>query len=509
MNKQLFHCVAAALLGLGLAGLLLWPGAVAPVRAEAHIHCVNQSGTGCDAVCGGGCYASVQTAVGSAPPGSEVRIAAGTYTDPAGTVAVITRVLTMRGGYGQSCSDEDFDPDLHQTVLDAQRGGSVISITNVSHVQLFHLALTRGDGTGNLSGMGAGGGIFNYNTNLLVAHSVITDNLGSHSGRGWGGGIYSYSQDGSHMTTLLQNRIVSNTAGTDPASNGDGGGVYVLGGEASLVENQIVDNLGHGANQCWGGGASLTSLMWGEVLTNVIQGNIGSRTTNGYGSGLYISGGKVRVAGNLIEDNWSNSGNGGGLEIAWSDVEITGNRIISNTSSGGGGMYIRSLTPVTMANNLIVRNDSGFRGGGMYLVQNYPDPTPAILVNNTVADNGPDGIATWGYITLTMTNNLLAGNPAGILASHPASLTLAADTNLFWNTSDPITGSNAIQQDPLLTPDYHLGAGSPAVDTGLTVPWLAMDLDGHSRPQGSGYDIGAFEGMWQEVFLPLVLVNRQ
>jgi hypothetical protein len=505
VNKQLTHCVAAVLLGLGLAGLLLWLGAVAPVRADAHIHCVNLNGTGCDAVCGGGCYASVQAAVDSASPGSEIRIAAGTYTDPAGTVAVITKELAMRGGYGQSCNDVDFDPDLYQTVLDAQWGGSVISITNVSHVQLFHLALTNGDGTGNLSGMGAGGGIFNCNTNLLVAHSIITDNLGSHSGRGWGGGIYSYSQDGSHLTTLVQNRIVSNTAGTDPASNGDGGGVYVLGGEASLVENQIVDNLGHGANQSQGGGVFLESLMWGEVLTNVIQGNVGSRTTNGYGSGLYISGGRVRVASNRIEDNWSSSGNGGGLESAWSDIEITGNRIISNTSGAGGGVFIRSLTPVTMANNLIVRNDGGFRGGGVYLVSNLSEPTPAILVNNTVADNGPDGIATWGYVTLTMTNNLLAGNPVGILASHPASLTLAADTNLFWNTSDPITGSNAIQQDPLLTSDYHLGAGSPAVDAGLTIPWLAVDLDGCPRPQDSGYDIGAFEGGRREVFLPLVL----
>ncbi len=502
MKKQLFHYTLATLLGLALAALLLWLGATIPARADPNIHCVNESGSGCGGDCGG-CYSSVQAAVDAASAGNEIRIAGGAYS-PGGTVAVITKELYIIGAFDPAFSGSD--PDMYETVLDADWGGSVISITNAGHVELYHLTLTNGDGTGNLTGMGAGGGIFNDNTNLLVAHSVITDNLGSHSGRGWGGGIYSYSQDGSHLTTLVENQIVSNTAGTDPASNGDGGGVYVLGGEAFLVGNQIVDNLGHGANQCWGGGVNLTSLTWGEVLTNVIRGNVGSRTTNGYGSGLYVSGGKVRVAGNHIEDNWSSSGNGGGLESAWSDLEITGNRIISNTSSAGGGMYIRSFKPVTMANNLIVRNYGGFRGGGMYLAHNIPDPTPAILVNNTVADNGPDGIATWGYVVLTMTNNLLAGNPVGILASHPASLTLAADTNLFYDTSDPLTGTNSILEDPLLTTDYHLDEGSPAIDAGLTIPWLTVDLDGDSRQQGSAYDVGADEYVCR-VYLPLLLRN--
>ena len=501
MKKQLFHCTLAALLSLALAALLLWLGATIPARADPNIHCVNESGSGCGGDCGS-CYSSVQAAVDAASPGHEIRIAGGTYA-PGGTVAVITKELYIIGAFDPAFSGSD--PDMYETVLDADWGGSVISITNAGQVELYHLTLTNGDGTGNLTGMGAGGGIFNDNTNLLVAHSVITDNLGSHSGRGWGGGIYSYSQDDSHLTTLVENQIVSNIAGTDPASNGDGGGVYVLGGEASLVGNQIVDNLGHGANQCRGGGVKLTSLAWGEVLTNVIRGNVGSRTTNGYGSGLYVSGGKVRVAGNHIEDNWSVSGNGGGLESAWSDLEITGNRIISNTSGAGGGMYIRSITPVTMANNLIVRNGGGFCGGGMYLVHLIPDPTPAILVNNTVADNSPDGIATWGYVVLTMTNNLLAGNPVGILASQPASLTLAADTNLFYDTSDPLTGTNGILEDPLLTADYRVPPGSPAVDRGLDVPWLTTDIDGNPRPQGGGYDLGAFEVLY--VYLPLTLRN--
>ena len=42
------------------------------------------------------------------------------------------------------------------------------------------------------------------------------------------------------------------------------------------------------------------------------------------------------------------------------------------------------------------------------------------------------------------------------------------------------------------TGDFHLAEGSPGIDAGASVS-LSDDLDGTSRPQGSGYDIGCYE----------------
>src|SRR5262245_14808332 len=40
--------------------------------------------------------------------------------------------------------------------------------------------------------------------------------------------------------------------------------------------------------------------------------------------------------------------------------------------------------------------------------------------------------------------------------------------------------------------DFHLQASSLAIDSGATVP-VPTDHEGRPRPQGSGYDIGAYE----------------
>jgi hypothetical protein len=41
--------------------------------------------------------------------------------------------------------------------------------------------------------------------------------------------------------------------------------------------------------------------------------------------------------------------------------------------------------------------------------------------------------------------------------------------------------------------DLHLSSLSPAIDSGTSVDAPPEDFDGRARPQGAGYDIGAYE----------------
>jgi hypothetical protein len=105
---------------------------------------------------------------------------------------------------------------------------------------------------------------------------------------------------------------------------------------------------------------------------------------------------------------------------------------------------------------------------------------------------------------------------------------MVMDHNLYWHTTDPEPfywldtsydfvdfkaasgqGADSYFSDPRFVvgsgyaaDGYKVSSDSDAVDNGISLAYVPDDHEGITRPQGSGYDIGAFENLtsWDEIF---------
>jgi hypothetical protein len=103
-----------------------------------------------------------------------------------------------------------------------------------------------------------------------------------------------------------------------------------------------------------------------------------------------------------------------------------------------------------------------------------------------------------------LANNIVAFNSSGVMQETSNALFYAND--VFGNGTDygvvnaaiPIAANGNISKDPLFADrangDFHLTAGSPAIDSGSgTYVRFDTDLDGKPRVAGAAVDMGAYE----------------
>jgi hypothetical protein len=142
------------------------------------------------------------------------------------------------------------------------------------------------------------------------------------------------------------------------------------------------------------------------------------------------------------------------------------------------------------------------------------------LVNNTFANNsGGDGSGIRVGVDVALTNTILYGNAVGVNATTGSVVHM---DGTLWHANGQQTmgegtihlGAIDITADPLFADagggDYHLGAGSPAIDAGVAAPAAREDVEGNPRPDCVAWDIGAYEAQGagascSRVYLPAVL----
>jgi len=284
-------------------------------------------------------------------------------------------------------------------------------------------------------------------------------------------------------------------------SNGSGGGIYAKSTFSIIRNNQIIHN--YAAND---GGAIFVNHGSAQIVGNKIVSN----TANWAGGLRIINNADVSITGNEIISNLaSNSGGGIYLDCCGGTTPFVAQNFVAYNqgASSGGGVLVQA-TNARLENNILVGNQAS-AGAGLSMEGMDSYPVSITLIHNTLVGNagGDEAVRVEPYVTATLVNNILTDHSVGITNTAPASSTISATHNLFWNASDPFTGTNAVLEDPLLDATFHLLAGSPAIDAGTTTS-VATDFDDQSRPIGLLPDIGADERA-RHVYLPLVVRNYQ
>jgi hypothetical protein len=468
---------------------------------------------------------TVQVAVNVAGSGDEIRVATGVYTDVhtfSGGIQVvsITKTVTIRGGYTSTNWMTSY-PITQPTVLDAQRQGRVVYISGNVTPTLDGLIVTRGNATGltdecESDADGCGGGIFVLNAHPRILNNTISNNVatlttsGFPRTTGYGGGLF---MKGATGAVISGNVIISNTAGM--ARCGAGGGIYLfMSGNGNsgmqVLSNQVLSNTAATTyyNCAWGGG--IHNGPDGVLIQgNTIAGNRANVYGGGMGAGIYQWYGSATYLFNLVTGNLGSASQA--VYLGHSQSRFEGNRVVDNATSQGVQLAISEGGGPRLVNNVIARS-----GEQTVAATGYAGyPLTATLLHNTLVGSGTGyGIyVESGYVTLYLTNTIVASHTWGITNTFPASSTVHADHTLFWaNTHNGIQGTNPVSGNPAFAADgYHLGSDSAAIDRGVNAG-VATDIDGEARPIGCTFDIGADEFftslVCQYIHLPLVLKNH-
>jgi hypothetical protein len=285
---------------------------------------------------------AIQTAITLAGSGDTIQVGQGTYNE---IIVINNKNVVLEGGYDATCTARDSSP--YKTIIDGNRAGVVISITNGAAPTIDGFTITNGDAshTG-----GRGGGIHIREATAIIRNSVISDNIGSQltTTHGVAGGIYVMSS--TTPVRIYENLVQGNVAlsVTLPVAPGFllgvGGGIDVSqGGSAVISGNQILHNI--------------------ALRTDAPSGILA------FGGGMSGSGVHVTIHNNVFRGNWANPVGG------WAD-------------SGGGAVQLGGASVVTITNNTVVQNTAALSGanvkGGGISVNNVQH---ALLADNWVMSN--------------------------------------------------------------------------------------------------------------------------
>lgn len=509
---RIVFCLAAG--GLFLAGLLLRlnePSQAA--HAAPNDLFVIPGGSG---DCSQPSPCDLATALSTASDGDSLYLAEGAYTGSGdGAVITVTHNNTLYGGWdGSTTTPPARNPAAHPTTIDGEGARRGVVVESGITVTLEGLAITNGMDTYQ------GAGLYARDAHLTLRHvtvySNVIDVIDVPDTYAYGSGAM--VEGGTLLVEASTFR--SNSAWAKKSSYG--GGLAISGSLSATVTNSLFQD-----NDAWvasglyflgHSGSRSPFTLHNSTFTGNGRGRSNGRASGGYAGAIEIVNAKAQLEKNTVSDSQA-ANDYGVLGVFSSDLLLARNVIVSNYCARTSGLYLISVSPFTITNNIIAGNQSGY---------NWLS-NPAVLVrggqgqflHNTVAHNtGTYGVLADSGAVVALTNTILVSYTTGISVSAGSTASLEGT---LWGSGDwanvtdwdgdggILTGTVNVWGDPgFVNPaggNYRIGPGSAALDAGVDAG-VTIDIDGDARPANAGYDIGADEYVVRFLYLPLVMKSH-
>ncbi|ABF39667.1 Parallel beta-helix repeat protein [Candidatus Koribacter versatilis Ellin345] len=451
-------------------------------------------------------WKTIQHAANSVQAGATVDVRAGTYNESVNIPVsgnATAGYVTFQGYPGETAI-------VDGTGLSCCGGSTkaLFNITNQSYVIVSSFEI-RNYSTSAAASTPAGIFVTGGGSNIQLLNNKVHDiaSKAENNGNAFGIAVYGTSSTPISNIVISGNQVYNCKTGNSETVNVDGN---VNG---FTISNNIVhddDNIGIDAIGFEGVGPSGSDQARnGTISGNTIY-NITSYGNPAYGNqyaadGIYCDGcTNVVIERNLVRTTDLN------IEVASEHKNKTSsyvtvrNNLVYNANScgisiGGYASGVGGSDHITIVGNTLFNNDTKKTGSGEFQIQYHA--TNNIFENNIVSA-GPQGLMVNNF-TKSVTNPVTSDYNV-FYASTPANATWIwyAKTYATWAKYLSASGQDAhsFYANPLFvntaTPDLHVQASSPAVNSGTNLGVSVVgtkDFAGNPRVQGTNIDIGAYE----------------
>jgi len=260
-----------------------------------------------------------------------------------------------------------------------------------------------------------------------------------------------------------------------------GGGAYIDSAAVQFTNLVFSDNYAEqigGAIYAYNSSVNISTCQFtnNHAGSSYLQGSAGAV------DGRYNT--YLNISGSVFEFN---SARHAGAISVYNDSELYAqNSFFTGNSAGDVGVLRNDWrTTVTLVNCLFTYNSASQDAGALYSTSE----ATMYIINCTFSDNhaGDDGpVLYYGSTTSTVfiTNSILWPGTGGVLP-------------LIYGLSNVTITKSLINVDPLFmdasSGNYSLQLSSPCIDAGAWTDAPSFDILNNPRPQGLGYDIGAYE----------------